>query len=441
MMASNDIPPAVQDALTRLARTADRAAPAVFAGREDEFRVLDDAIWGAAQGEPGHTVVIQGVPGAGKTAMLNEYAGRLLAAPDDGRPIIPVPLMPRHFKGSALAIVHEIDQGFRDFEASNVWKRRANPAVDGASTLGNALFAALTKKSFGDFRISSRLPDSLSVALREYVSFRFDRRHSTVALLVDESQNLSDTPQVRDHLETLHGGVKGPTNVLLACFGLANTRERLRQLGLSRMASDHVRTLGPLSDEEAKRTVTGTLDIALADYAFDKTTRQQWIGEAAATILEESGNFPHHLANGCRALGRILLREGIAATPPVEKLREQCRGYKRDYYNERLHPWAEHSVALAHAFADANEQGWTSGARLRSALMASDDHGDAVDPEVASRMARELCDSGFLENQGGAYRPALPSLRSHLAEMRRAVSPDNEVLRAVEATTRDGEAR
>ena len=77
------------------AESSDRTSPTVFVGRKDELGLLDSAVRGVQRDEAGHTVVVQGLPGAGKTALLNEYAARLLTANAGGaRPIIPVPLQP-----------------------------------------------------------------------------------------------------------------------------------------------------------------------------------------------------------------------------------------------------------------------------------------------------------------------------------------------------------
>ena len=436
-MATSILPSDVRDALVRVAKSSDRASPAVFAGRETEFDLLDDAVRGTQYDEPGHTVVIQGVPGAGKTALLNEYAARLLTARDDNtKPIIPVPLQSSDLDAPPVDIVQEIDRQFRNFEASDEWRTRINRTVGGASLLGNALFAAFTRRNFNDFRMSARSPESLSIALEDYVSFRFDRRNSTIVLLVDEAQNLSDTTQVRKHLGKLHGGVGGRTQVMLACFGLANTTDRLRELGLSRMASDHVRSIGALPDEDAKRTVTGTLEIAFANCAFDEVHRTQWIGSATAAILDESANFPHHLANGCRALAQIALDEGIGEVPPTEKLRKQCREHKRQYYDARLYPWAKHMTALAHAFAEEKAE-WIPIEDIVPALMASDDFGRPVDAEAAPTVIEELCASGYVERHMSVCRPVLPSLASHFKGMQRAAAPHSKVVQAVRAALPD----
>lgn len=56
-----------------LAESSDRTSPAVFVGREDEFDLLDSAVRGVQRDEAGHTIVVQGVPGAGKKALLNDF--------------------------------------------------------------------------------------------------------------------------------------------------------------------------------------------------------------------------------------------------------------------------------------------------------------------------------------------------------------------------------
>ena len=357
VMTVHNFPSTVQHALTRLAESSDRTSPTVFSGREDEFELLASAVRGTQHGEVGHTVVVQGVPGAGKTALLREYAIRTLATgAATEQPIIPVPLRPSDLNAPPVAILQEVDRQFREFKASGEWGGAMNRVIGGASLVGNALFAAFTKKDFNEFKASARAPNSLPVAFDDYVTFRFDRRDSTILLLVDEAQNLSDTTHVRAHLDALHGGVYGRSQVMLVCFGLANTTGRLHELGLSRLAAGHVQSIGALSDEDAQRAVTGTLEIALADFTFDggscdDVQRSRWIGAASATILAESANFPHHLANGCRALAKIVLDEGIGDVPPVEKLREQCRQHKREYYDARLYPWANHTTALSYAFA------------------------------------------------------------------------------------------
>ena len=416
-MSAANLSTTLRDALARLAESSDRASPPVFAGREGELDLLDASVRGVQRGEAGHTTVVQGVPGAGKTALLDEYAARLLLANDnDDEQVVPVILRPRDLNDSPAALVETIERGFRDIEGSGQWARLASRAADGA-------FAAFTKRDFNQFKPSSRAPDSLPIALEDYAEFRIGRGNSTIVLLVDEAQNLSDTIRVRDHLDVLHGGIRGRTRALLACFGLTNTVDRLRTLGLSRLASGHVRTIGALSDEDAKRSVTGTLERALADHAFDEGThedvlRKRWISAATDVIACEGANFPHHLANGCRALAQILLVDGVGATPPAAKLRERCREYKREYYEARLEPWSRHTIALARAFDD-ERNGWKPMDQVVASLSAADNYGRPVDEIAAATVVEELCTSGYVEDNLGECRLALPSLATYFAELQR----------------------
>ena len=445
LMPSRPLPSDVYAALAHLTKMSDRDHPMVFVGREREFELLDSAIYGTQHGGVGRTVVVQGVPGAGKTSLLNEHAKRISTREQGDRegqpPVVPVPLRPNDLDAPPAAIIEEIDRQYRAFVALDERSARLDGAVNSAMLAARTLFASFTnrdsctKRDFSEFKPSARAPASLPIALDEYVSFRVGRKGSTVMLLVDEAQNLEDTPHVRRHLDALHGGVRGSTHMLLACFGLANTVERLRTLGLSRLATGHVRTIGPLSDEDASQVVTDTLEVALSGYAFDEgapddVQRERWIGKAAGAILRESANFPHHLANGCRGLAEIVLSEGVGAEPPVEALRRKCRGYRADYYNTRLLPWAPHTIALSLAFGNRDDE-WIPATDLVQSLMAADNRGLPVDQATAVQVMDELRDNGYVEERDGSCRCAVPSLMSHFKAALGNLPPDNQAARLV----------
>ena len=227
--------------------------------------------------------------------------------------------------------------------------------------------------------------------------------------------------------------MKGRVQVLLACFGLASTQGRLRELGLFRLATGRVRSIGALSDEHAKEAVTGTLEVALAGVEFDEGERKQWIGSASAAILAESANFPHHLANGCRALAQIALDEGIRDELPIRRLRERCRAYRREYYDAGLlQPWANHTVALAHVLG-GDGVGWVPLDRVMDALMSSDNRGKPVGEEAAASIVNGLSASGYVDERHGQCRAALPSLASHFEEVLRDATVNTRAVQAIRA--------
>ena len=438
MTHPDDFSDGLRSSLTRLAKTGDRVSPSVFAGREDEFELLDDALWAVQHGEVGRTVVISGVPGAGKTALMNEYANRLMTSEsgDDG-PVIPVPLRANDINLPPAGLLQAIDRQFVALGSAESWRGVANRFSAKASWVGNALTAIATKKNIREFRPAAQVPDSLDTALAEYATTRLGVKSSTFVLLVDEAQNIPNTERVRAHLEAMHLGIGGDTKVQLVCFGLGNTVNHLAKLSLSRLASGHARSIGVLSSEAARTVVEGTLGDVLTDHAFDERERgqrgqrEEWIAAAANVILTESSNFPHHLTNGCHSLARIVLKSGIGPTPPATELQAECRHHKREYYDARLLPWQDHATALANAFSNADE-GWTPVDDVMRVLMAADEHGASVQWEKADAMLKALRTQGYIEFHAQRYRPALPSLASHFAALRNEMDPRSQAVQAIQ---------
>ena len=433
MTHPDDFTDELRESLTQLAETSDRVSPTVFAGREDEFALLDTAVRGVRRGQVGRTVVVSGVLGAGKTALLNEYATRLMAAErDDDGPVIPVPLRFDEIDAPPAALMQAMDRQLAALWEPDSWRGKANRLATKASWMGNALSAIATKKNFRELLPSAQAPNSLDAALADYASTRFNVKSSTFVLLVDEAQNLADTKQVKSYLSAMHNGVHGGAKVLLACFGLANTQQHLVDLGLSRLSRDHARSIGPLSSEDAREAVHGTIEVALSGHPFDDHRREQWIDAATSIILSQSANFPHHLTNGCISLAQILLRDGIGNEPPLHDLTTECRRCKREYYEARLRPWEDHWTALAHAFSD-DAEGWTPADAVRQVLMAADDAGDSVKKKQVNAMLNSLRAHGYVEYRNQFYRLTLPSLADHFKELRQEMDPQNQATAAVRA--------
>ena len=237
----------------------------------------------------------------------------------------------------------------------------------------------------------------------------------------------------------LHTGIRGNTQVLLACFGLSDTDDRLRELGLSRLVTDNVRTIGTLRHDDASEAVRRTVARIVNDHRFDEgpadeQIRKGWIDATTEIILSESACFPHHMTNGYRALAKVLLQEGIGNRPPSHALVADCRRRKRDYYEERLKRWATHTPALALAFGSCGNNGWVPHDVVESALMASDRHGRPVKSSAAMDVLREMEHHGYIQSDMmGGCRPTLPSLAGHFAEIASEITADNKVALAIRA--------
>ena len=328
-----------------------------------------------------------------------------------------------------------MDRKFRELNELDQWRRRVDAWQGTAALVANVLFAAATRKRFSEFTKFASAPASLPAALEDYMAFKLGTRPCTLVLLVDEAQNLHDSASVRRHLSALHGGIQGRAQVLLACFGLADTDDRLADLGLSRLARDHVRTIGTLSPAAAKRVAYSTIERGIDSYEFgdgslDEQRRKAWIDKATTTVLAESADFPHHLTNGCCALAETLLREGIADEPPTDAVIAACRRHKQDYYEARLRKWSAHTTALAHAF-DGSRSGWTRIEDVVDVLATADNRGERVDRDAALTVFDELCAEGYVVQQETECKPALPSMETHLAAKRMAADPHSKAMRAM----------
>ena len=97
-----------------------------------------------------------------------------------------------------------------------------------------------------------------------------------------------------------------------------------------------------------------------------------------------------------------------------------------------MHSWADHSTALAHAFAEDGE-GWTPADDVRYVLMAADDAGDRVKKKKANSILNSLCAYGYVERRNQFYRLTLPSLAGYFKELRGEMDPQNQATQAVQA--------
>ena len=430
----------------------DRVRPPVFIGREDELTRINwrAARLGSVDGDKqGFTAIVQGPPGAGKTALMREFASRMnTAAPEKGRrvaaAVVPVRDLDQDADAAACAIAENTPLALEEApplpqRMLDIWRGALKKG--GGRAFGT--LASIPSEAWPRDRLEADVlrealhlprngsPDSCLRALSRHLW----RDRLAIVLCVDEAQNIQPNSRAGKFLRAIHENLDQLPIMTLA-FGLPDTREQLGKAGLSRLADGSVTQLGCLSEAESAEMITKNLDAIglssscpglqslgrLAD--FKQGEWEEWRGKVEQAIADDSAGFPHHLLNGVRAVAAAILEQGESFRPS-----RQARGdfetsfaaSRERYYEERLAPVAGHWLALGAAFAKPCRNGERTASRqdLLAALKSADDDGAPVSEERA-KSARDLALArGILqwEDKGRSrIQVPVPSMRQHLVQ-------------------------
>lgn len=411
------------DGLAAFTEEEDRDDALFFAGRDREIAAVERACALAlerirAGRTPGSaTRLLQGAPGAGKTALLSELRRRWVGAPAEGGfpawtgsgAVLPVVV---HWSdlGSEEAVVRAVlkavDAGLR---AS--FRRMRSSDVQGSAGAGGWIRA-------GGRRGQSTAPPALSLAeLAEAVaSFHGGAWPGPVCLMVDEVQ--AAEPGRAHVLGRLHEGVPGlPVVPVLA--GLGSSQDHLAGLdiGLSRLGIDAVYDVGALAPAEAREAV----ERMLATYRVDRTGETRgWPG----WLADRSDCWPQHLHNGMRALARGLLEAGGRLASVDGRLVDALeRDYRAKSCDRRLSPAMRQSRSLVGAVMAFLPEGGLPDDKVLNAIsaLARTDDAEWALPEgkTPSSFLDHLIHQGALQRRSGPdslYGCPIPSFRDYLLD-------------------------
>ena len=176
--------------LVRWLEDSDRAdgghREAFFTGRDAEFEMFFRGLRGLAHGRVGgQALVYQGAPGAGKSAMVNEFAAAVEAHSKPGAPWVPVRLSPG-------TLASPFDAARKLLDATNAEVERMGRGVDGwVNAWRNALDELRARGGgAGGVRVGAgRSPDSAQGAFSA-VAPAIARAGARLVVFVDEAQNI-----------------------------------------------------------------------------------------------------------------------------------------------------------------------------------------------------------------------------------------------------------
>ena len=375
--------------LEQFSRTEDRELTEFFVGRRNEIGFITDRVRDVAlkhqerspQLAVGITVLITGVPGAGKTALMD----RLRAQWSDPKGNGPL--------GLGLDL-EDLQGGERLAQAIS------EKLPDSAAEIGRSILASV-RIGLGVASAGSGIKESAPT---------LHRLTRPVVLFIDEVQNVPpsrDAPAV-EVLRILHSGRHGaPIVPVLA--GLAHAKDALAEVGLSRIGSMSVLPLGPLSQDEAAESAQRFLN------AFRVAgNRDPWPG----TIARWSDGWPMHVHTGLRSLATELAENGgdLDRIDPLA-VKRQAMTMRTGYYRDRTHgAFSVHQGLLARVMEDIRETGNSESEFHR---LLTSHGGDNPAGLVTKDAFRALLSRGLIQRRSGTaadrYTCPIPSLVSYCA--------------------------
>ena len=297
------------DALRRFSELPDREATPYFGGRADEIGLVERALnrirerarnghWKPSGGE---TILFQGAPGAGKSALLHHLVRQWRSAGREA-PVV-VATDASHYadaRALALHVAKAVDPTLAAQFRRSVTTHSSTTGSLGGGMPGVATIGASTETS----RQEAEGPAEPTL---DDVMEAVSKSRRTIVLVLDEAQVLEsfDADATRPLITGLHMGSHG--GPMLPVFaGLAHSHSVLQDCGISRFSRGHYRTLEALSFDDAAEVVH--LMLSECRVRGDLETKRQW----AQTLANESCGWPQHLHVAMQALAAELL---AASTP------------------------------------------------------------------------------------------------------------------------------
>ena len=356
------------DAMRHYVRQRERMAPAVFVGRDDILADLMDAVetTAIADDPKGMTRVVQGVPGAGKTATCDEFISRrqneeITWTDEAGRKrraaVFCVRVGPGALNAPPLTFVQELhgkwQQHCRSLEAGVTQAGRAH--LNRLSDIVRLWCKRSTEHESVEKTSALTVHSSLDACIGAY-SHDYWGDDMVIALCIDEAQRCPVTDHAKDILGGLHNR-EHPARIVPLLFGLPNTLDHVSDqrhgLGLSRLNVDCAHDICLLEPGQAREIVEGTFDKLGLEWTspgwsgylrrrdFSPIQWDGWRSQITDAIAEGSADFPQHVTLGLHAACQALIdRRETLAPAGLEDLLKDIRAKhqqrKTSYYQDRL---------------------------------------------------------------------------------------------------------
>ncbi len=319
-----------------------------FRGRDAEFNVFRKAAGSLHDGRTGGgTMVFQGAPGAGKSALMAECMEAVRRHSTPEMPWVAVAMYP-----DALRYPDRVVRGMVD--AANTESERLRERASGTVSRvlgefvdrGRQILREIPDRdiSVGGVSWSGREREVSASGVFSHAAPLLKKFH--IVVCVDEAQNTPVSANTKGVMDCLHrdpGGIP----LVAAFFGLSDTQQVLRECGLSRFARGRVVTLDRLPSDDSACAIRSAFDA----YGFTGTPadREMWVNELA----ELAQGWPQHVNSVAVAACEIIRANGGRLdSGHLDEAMATAEEYKREYYAGRLAagsrpPWVYRQMALA----------------------------------------------------------------------------------------------
>ena len=354
----------------------DRGPAKYFHGREKVLANFRDILWRSKQSDGGTIFLIQGAPGAGKTALL--YECEKLAEKRSWE-IVEI----------SSAALWNPDELQRALESKRNFKFEGGSAGVNIFGIGHA---SVTRRM---------IPQTVQTLLQA--------GEAPLLLTLDEAQILGMKDEfpadqintVRHVLQSIHNGKLGRPVILIAA-GLGPTTKAFGALGISRFAGNARVELGALG-EEAEHSVLHDWLTEDGKATGDTTV---WID----AIAKETYGWPQHILSYVQpALDQLHADKGEMTAEGLATVLETGRVLRTAYYKQRAEGFVEeHRQSFAKVLVDVPLGESTTRGAILSPL--TQEYG----PDEAKKLFRRAEEKGILVEMDGRYAVPIPSMHDWL---------------------------
>ncbi|MCY4171165.1 MAG: ATP-binding protein [Bacteroidetes bacterium] len=359
----------------------DRGPAEYFHGRTEIINTFNSKLKRYQDKQRGTTFLIQGAPGAGKTALLDVLSKN--AKKNGWKPI----LINTNTLWSPDELLRRLDKSGRQITSFS--------AEAGVDHVGH-----------GSLNINIKTAaHTISDILRG--------QKKPLLLILDEAQalGLKDVvpPEMKgivtSVLKEIHNGDLGKP-VMLLTAGLGTTDVAYGSLGISRFGVDCIVRLGRLD----KKSECAVIRDWLIEDGRAKGDPQAWI----QSISEQAHGWPQHIISYIKpALKYLESNNRFMTDEGLKFVLEKGAEYREMYYETRAHDIDEdHRQALARAVMDVPTDKTTTKPAITSSLKKS-----GLTKKEAGKLFNQALEQGIIDQRkGGRYGIPIPSFHTWLVD-------------------------